>query len=96
MLYQKPLSLHYHQTVVLVWEEPPPLSSLVSGGPLRWRRPQELQPRKGVWRGGGGEHRLIMLGGEQPGVDPALWGALVVGPGPGVLGKTSRRGGGSV
>ena len=61
-----------------MWEasSPPPLSSLVSGGPLEARGPQELQPKEGLWRGGGVEHWLVLLGGEQAGVDPSpsVWG----------------------
>ena len=49
---------------VHAWEAPPSLSY------LGWRGPHELQPREGVW-GDGGEHRLVLLGGKQPGVDPA-------------------------
>ena len=43
--------------------------------PQRWRGPQELQPKEGLWRGE--EQQLVLLGGEQ----------LVVGLAPSGLGR---------
>ena len=43
--------------------------------PQGWRGPQELQPKKGLWRVE--EHQLVLLGGEQ----------LVVGLSPSGLGR---------
>ena len=36
-----------------------------------WGWSQELQPQGGEWRGGGGGQWLVLLGGEQLGVDHA-------------------------